>query len=147
MQFCRREERLYRKVLHEMNIVASFNCVVLFCIGWLKWYEFSDVDFTSAVKLAEDLWTKPNVQIQWKFLIGLLYNAIYGGRIDNTVDLKVLKAYLDMYFVDEVLSHRWKPLNLHNSLPTSANYQVKSMQAFGQHLTYVFRNMFDVFLC
>lgn len=111
----------------------SFNFAVAFCTGWLKWYEFSDVDFTSAVKLAEDLWSKPNVQIQWKFLIGLLHNAIYGGRIDNTVDLKVLKAYLEMYFVDEVLSHRWKPLNLQNSLPTSANYQVKALYAFGQN--------------
>lgn len=90
--------------------------------GWLKWYEFSDTDLTSAVKLAEELWTKPNVQVQWKFLIGLFYNAVYGGRIENLADLKILKAYLEEYFVDEVLSHRWKPFGLQSSLPSSADY-------------------------
>lgn len=88
------------------------------------------MDFASAVRLAEELWAKSNVQIQWKFLIGLLHNAVYGGRIDNMVDLKILKAYLEMYFVDDVLSHRWKPLDLQSSLPNSANYQVKILNFF-----------------
>lgn len=92
------------------------------------------MDFTSAVKLAEELWIKPNMQIQWKFLIGLFHNAVYGGRIDNMVDLKILRAYLEMYFVDEVLSHRWKPLNLQCSLPTTANYQVGCPKSRGLRL-------------
>lgn len=128
-------------------IIIIFN----FSLGWLKWYEFSDVDFMSAVKLAEDVWIRSNKQIQWNFLIGLFYNAVYGGRIDSLVDLKVLKAYLEMYFEDEVLSHRWKPLNLQTSLPTSANYQVKIVYVF-QHFIlnkmHIFcRNTFVVFRC
>ena len=37
---------------------------------------------------------------QWKFLQGLLLDAVYGGRIDNSQDLEVLKIYLLQYFND-----------------------------------------------
>lgn len=33
-------------------------------------------------------------QIQWPMIYGVLENAIYGGRIDNEFDLKVLRCYM-----------------------------------------------------
>lgn len=36
--------------------------------------------------------------VRWKFVHGLFANAIYGGRVDNTFDLKVLESYLLQYF-------------------------------------------------
>jgi dynein heavy chain 2 len=33
----------------------------------------------------------------------LYENAIYGGRIDNEQDLRVLKAYLETYFTNNML--------------------------------------------
>ena len=45
-----------------------------------------------------------NGEIKWDFVVGLLSNAIYGGRIDNTWDLRVLVAYLEHYFCPEVKS-------------------------------------------
>ena len=44
--------------------------------------------------------TKP---IQWEFVHGLLVNAVYGGRVDNTFDLRVLASYLRQYFNNETL--------------------------------------------
>lgn len=42
--------------------------------------------------------------ISWPTLYGLFENAIYGGRVDNEQDLKVLRAYLLKYFSEEMLS-------------------------------------------
>ena len=36
--------------------------------------------------------------VRWKFVHGLFENAIYGGRIDNSFDAKVLHSYLLQYF-------------------------------------------------
>ena len=40
--------------------------------------------------------------VRWKFVHGLFENAIYGGRIDNTFDAKVLHSYLLQYFEQAV---------------------------------------------
>ena len=40
--------------------------------------------------------------VRWKFVHGLFENAIYGGRIDNTFDAKVLLSYLLQYFEQAV---------------------------------------------
>ncbi len=32
--------------------------------------------------------------IDWKAVCGLMEDAIYGGRIDNVFDLRVLRTYL-----------------------------------------------------
>ena len=40
--------------------------------------------------------------VRWKFVHGLFENAIYGGRIDNTFDAKVLQSYLLQYFEQAV---------------------------------------------
>lgn len=31
---------------------------------------------------------------QWQKVYGILENAIYGGRVDNEFDLRVLRAYI-----------------------------------------------------
>lgn len=69
-----------------------------------------------------------NMHVQWKYLIGLCSDAIYGGRIENIQDLVILESYLRQYFVDEVLSHRWKPLGSTVSLPTYSNYEVLNIK-------------------
>jgi len=45
-----------------------------------------------------------DTNIQWNTLYGLFENAIFGGRIDNEYDMKVLRAYLKSYFSNKVLS-------------------------------------------
>jgi len=41
--------------------------------------------------------------IKWDFVHGLFENAIYGGRVDNNFDVRVLTSYLQKYF-SEVLT-------------------------------------------
>lgn len=41
--------------------------------------------------------------VQWEFVHGLLENAIYGGRVDNCFDLRVLQSYLKQFFNSSVI--------------------------------------------
>lgn len=56
------------------------------------------------------------------YIIGLCGHAIYGGRVDQKQDNIILFAYLQQYFNDNVLSHKWKPSGV-NSLPNTTNLQ------------------------
>ena len=40
----------------------------------------------------------------WETIHGLFINAVYGGRIDNDYDLRVLVTYLHQYFNDDMLA-------------------------------------------
>ena len=42
-------------------------------------------------------------ELSWDTLHGLFENAIYGGRIDEIFDLKVLRAYIQLYFNTQFL--------------------------------------------
>lgn len=65
--------------------------------------------------------------IKWNFIHGLFENAIYGGRVDNIWDIRILTAYLNIFFNNEVIGGR-KPapdqLAKNLPLPTTVNYQV-----------------------
>ena len=45
-----------------------------------------------------------SADVRWNFVHGLFENAIYGGRVDNTYDLNVLKSYLQQYFEPNVVT-------------------------------------------
>ncbi|CAG9863949.1 unnamed protein product [Phyllotreta striolata] len=90
--------------------------------GWSKFYDFSDADLSTSVKLVEDIWLNQGVQIQWRFIYGLIADAVYGGRIENLDDMNIVYSYCKQYFVDDVVSHRWKPFGLNCSLPSSAQF-------------------------
>lgn len=64
---------------------------------------------------------------QLDFIHGLYESAIYGGRVDNVYDLKVLAAYLRQYFNKATLSSNsaGKRVATPNiSLASSTNIQV-----------------------
>jgi hypothetical protein len=42
--------------------------------------------------------------IQWSYIHGLFQNAIYGGKIDNEFDNRVLEVYLTDYFNETVIT-------------------------------------------
>lgn len=65
--------------------------------------------------------------VKWNFVHGLFENAIYGGRVDNTWDLKVLTAYVNIFFNNDVIGGRKLAsgqLTQNITLPTTVNYQV-----------------------
>ncbi|XP_041438616.1 cytoplasmic dynein 2 heavy chain 1 isoform X2 [Xenopus laevis] len=65
--------------------------------GWTKFYEFSMADLRAAYDIIDRLF-EGNRDFQWDFVHGLLENAIYGGRVDNFFDLRVLRSYLEQIF-------------------------------------------------
>lgn len=68
--------------------------------GWSKAYEFSYSDLKVALEIIENLIKEHEVTktMNFELLYGIFEEGIYGGRIDNPSDLKVLRAYLRKYF-------------------------------------------------
>ena len=67
--------------------------------------------------------------VQWDFMHGLMENAIYGGRVDNTFDMRVLTSYLLQYFDAGIFSSAMrsrggKRLVANITLPQSTNIKV-----------------------
>ncbi|XP_054598719.1 cytoplasmic dynein 2 heavy chain 1 isoform X1 [Nothobranchius furzeri] len=71
--------------------------------GWTKFYEFSLSDLRAGFEIIDRLFAGGKV-FQWEFVHGLLENAIYGGRIDNPSDLRILRSYLEQFFSARLLS-------------------------------------------
>uniref|UniRef100_A0A3P8WNV8 Cytoplasmic dynein 2 heavy chain 1 n=1 Tax=Cynoglossus semilaevis TaxID=244447 RepID=A0A3P8WNV8_CYNSE len=71
--------------------------------GWTKFYEFSLSDLRAGFEIIDRLF-EGGKQFQWDFVHGLLENAIYGGRIDNPSDLRILRSYLEQFFSARLLS-------------------------------------------
>ena len=65
--------------------------------------------------------------ISWEFIHGLLELAIYGGRVDNAFDSRVLMSYLKQFFNSEVISEQNRgskklgPM----TIPNSTQYRVR----------------------
>ena len=85
--------------------------------GWNKLYEFSQSDLRSTVDIIDEMCNyiqsiHSNIEIrhiQWTKLWGLLKYAIYGGRIDDTQDIRVLVTYLRKFFYSDILSDHTTP--------------------------------------
>ncbi|XP_015254521.1 PREDICTED: cytoplasmic dynein 2 heavy chain 1 [Cyprinodon variegatus] len=71
--------------------------------GWTKFYEFSLSDLRAGFEIIDRLFDGGKV-FQWEFVHGLLESAIYGGRIDNPSDLRILRSYLEQFFSARLLS-------------------------------------------
>ncbi|KAG7250362.1 hypothetical protein CRUP_020772, partial [Coryphaenoides rupestris] len=73
------------------------------CQGWTKFYEFSLSDLRAGYEIIDRLFDGGK-SFQWEFVHGLLESAIYGGRIDNPSDLRILRSYLEQFFSPRLLS-------------------------------------------
>ncbi|CAK8696967.1 unnamed protein product [Clavelina lepadiformis] len=92
--------------------------------GWTKFYEFSLGDLRAAADITDRLCGAQ--EVQWEFMHGLMENAIYGGRVDNIFDMRVMTSYLRQYFDSALLSgsssrSRGKRLVANITLPQSTN--------------------------
>ncbi|KAG2426397.1 hypothetical protein HYH02_014824 [Chlamydomonas schloesseri] len=70
--------------------------------GWTKFYEFSFADLRSGMDVIT-LATRAGTAPQWPLLLGLLDDAIYGGRLDNPFDSQVLLTFLRRLFNAETV--------------------------------------------
>ncbi|KAJ7995299.1 hypothetical protein DPEC_G00243100 [Dallia pectoralis] len=93
--------------------------------GWTKFYEFSLSDLRAGFEIIDRLFDSGKA-FQWEFVRGLLESAIYGGRIDNPCDLRILRSYLEQFFSSRLPSagHRSRsshPFPSQISLPNSCS--------------------------
>ncbi|XP_068037518.1 cytoplasmic dynein 2 heavy chain 1 isoform X5 [Anomalospiza imberbis] len=94
--------------------------------GWTKFYEFSLSDLRAGFDIIDGLF-EGSKDFQWEFVHGLFENAIYGGRVDNYFDMRVLRSYLEQLFNSQIigsLNARGKKMNTFPcsiSLPNSCS--------------------------
>lgn len=82
--------------------------------GWTKAYEFSAADMRAGLQTIDKLLARGNItdptQIPWRTLHGLMENAIYGGRVDDNADVRILRAFVRLCFHPELLPKADKSL-------------------------------------
>lgn len=72
--------------------------------GWVKYYEFSYGDLKAGEQILSKFALEAKGQApQWQKVYGILENAIYGGRVDNDFDMRVLRTYMHQIFMDASL--------------------------------------------
>lgn len=49
------------------------------------------------------VFARPLGESLWTFMLGLLENAVYGGRVDNDYDMMVLRSFLRQFFNTKVI--------------------------------------------
>jgi dynein heavy chain 2 len=74
--------------------------------GWTKFYEFSQSDLQSACETASMLVALAQQQgggMDWTTMIGVMEQAVYGCRVDNEFDSRLVKEYLSLFFRSDIL--------------------------------------------
>ena len=75
-------------------------------LGWSKSYEFNESDLKVACDML-DTWIDatslgrtnlPPDRVPWKAILTLLSQCIYGGKIDNEFDQRLLLSFLEKLF-------------------------------------------------
>ncbi|BES90289.1 heavy chain [Nesidiocoris tenuis] len=90
--------------------------------GWTSFYEFNDVDLMVAINVMKTFVSKSKKGgAKWEYLHGLYENAVYGGRVNNIYDLRVLSTYLQSLFNDETFKRNGRQLAVDVFLPSSAD--------------------------
>lgn len=81
------------------------------------------------VMVAEAVNIKNN-RIDWETVRGLMVDAIYGGRVDNSCDMRVLTTYLRQFFNSDVVCepyHRARLCRTRDAIPQSGDVFLNPM--------------------
>ena len=103
-------------------------------IGWSKTYEFSLADLTCNVEivnayLAKSLNSEQDLEDYFIALRSIICNNVYGGKIDNDYDLKILKSLVDQYICREAFEIS-RPLVKHSGKTIVANFEAKTFEDY-----------------
>uniref|UniRef100_A0A1B0A9K7 Cytoplasmic dynein 2 heavy chain 1 n=1 Tax=Glossina pallidipes TaxID=7398 RepID=A0A1B0A9K7_GLOPL len=91
--------------------------------GWSQHYEFGESDLNTALTLLKWLDSLTvNNRCDWRIIQKLIENTAFGGRINNSRDLKVLQKYLEEFLKNDSLSNRWAPFDGTAIIPTSQQW-------------------------
>jgi dynein heavy chain 1 len=101
-------------------------------IGWTKIYEFGEADQRCTLD-AIDQWIDnisqgrsniPPEKIPWDAIRATISKSLYGGRVDNEFDDKILSSFVDELFREESFSSNFELFRGTNPLhiPEARNY-------------------------
>jgi len=92
--------------------------------GWTKSYEFSVGDLRAGafVMDAMAVAASKSTSLDLELIRGLMQDAIYGGRVDNLYDERVLKAYLRIFISRDVIEGQ-RPLSRTLPFPRPCSYE------------------------
>ncbi|CAH8525652.1 unnamed protein product [Dicrocoelium dendriticum] len=102
-------------------LLAWFNAVVqerlrYVPLGWSKRYEFNESDLKVACDTV-DTWVDsaamgrtniPPAKVPWAALRTLLGQSIYGGKIDNLFDQRLMETFLSVLFTEASFEHNFQ---------------------------------------
>lgn len=114
----RRSTEKYKRMVFSL---CFFHAVLLerrkfLSLGWNIPYDFGDSDFVVSENLLRIYLESADESTPWdalKYLVGM---AIYGGRVTDPLDRRLLKVYMDNYFREEAL--------------TTANFKLSSLDTY-----------------
>jgi dynein heavy chain 1 len=102
-------------------------------IGWTKIYEFGEADQRCTLD-SIDQWIDsvnqgrtnlPPEKIPWDAIRATISNSLYGGRVDNEYDDKILSSFVNELFKEEIFSSTFKLVDGKNCLdmPEARTYE------------------------
>uniref|UniRef100_A0A0N5CE75 Cytoplasmic dynein 2 heavy chain 1 n=1 Tax=Strongyloides papillosus TaxID=174720 RepID=A0A0N5CE75_STREA len=72
--------------------------------GWINFYEFSNGDLRAGKTIVDKMSFNNKENMDWKTFKGLISLVVYGGRILNDFDNRILLAYLDKYLNEKFIN-------------------------------------------
>ena len=91
------------------------------------------------IHLTQQCFLSTGKDLPWNFIHGLYEFAIYGGRVDNPFDLRVLVSYLRQFFESGVINAQGKNKRLGPlRMPTSTNIRVRT-NAWGPAYAHLYK--------
>eukprot|EP01028_Stygiella_incarcerata_P008770 TRINITY_DN39309_c0_g2_i1.p1 TRINITY_DN39309_c0_g2~~TRINITY_DN39309_c0_g2_i1.p1 ORF type:complete len:4682 (+),score=1220.36 TRINITY_DN39309_c0_g2_i1:150-14195(+) len=115
--------------------------------GWSKRYEFQESDLRFAIdmlnewvdRVAGDRASVGPHEIPWSALRGVLIHCVYGGRMDNDYDIRVLQAFVNKLFRAESFEDGFELIGeqqdaLVEALPVPEDTDYENMSLWVQHL-------------
>ena len=102
-------------------------------IGWTKIYEFGEADQRCTLdsidqwidSVSKGMTNLPPEKIPWDAIRATISNSLYGGRVDNEYDDKILSSFVNDLFREEVFSSSFKLVGGKSNMmmPDARNYE------------------------
>jgi dynein heavy chain 2 len=86
--------------------------------GWSKAYEFSVGDLRAGAMVLDAVARRAG-PVDFELVHGLMEDALYGGRVDNPSDLRVLRTYVAQLYNKEMVSAQGGELCARVRMPTA----------------------------